>query len=264
MHRKEKRRVTTKTQRENEMKKNRRKVSYKSSIQNLDASRQASLSILLLTAIPSLVSFLAGYQVAGESGSAAYAGLLGLITITLIIAGYRILKKYPDNIVRIRHYVSKAVKGYLPEHMALLRTNENDDLLYIEQCFNSMISEMKNRQNLSVMIEHQRTMVESVGILVDKISDPLDNVRRNLMHLDLIAPMEEEHSDIVRSLKEIERIEKSLQKLMNSREMKAVQDNQEPPLSTSLAESAETESESYQPDDCTVPVRGKVHIAEAA
>lgn len=191
-----------------------------SSIKNLDASRQASLSILLLTVMPALISFFSGHYMAGQKASLPYAALLGLLAISLIIPGYMILKKYPDNITQIRNFVTEITEGYLPNHVTLQRTYESDDLRYIEQSLNTMLDEMKKQQEYRVKAEHHRTVVESVSILIEKISRPLDIIRKSLIHLDVIALMEEEHADITRCQKELEHISKDIRRLMGSKEIK--------------------------------------------
>lgn len=191
-----------------------------SSLFKLNASQQVSVSILLLTVIPSLVSFLSGRYMAGEGASLPYAALLGLLTVALVAAGYRIYKKYPDNIVQLRALVTELTEGYIPEHVVLQRAYESNDLLYIEQRFNILIQEMKRRQQESIRQECRRTMIESVSILVGKLSRPLDVIRKNLMHLDVIAPMDEEHVNIARCLKEVAHIKKDIGKIMKSRELR--------------------------------------------
>jgi len=201
--------------------KNKYKFSLKkSSFFKLDASRQASLAILLLTVIPSLTSFFAGQYMAGETASVPYAALLGLLAISLVAAGYRVYKKYPDNIIALRNYVTELTEGYIPEHVTLHKTYESNDLLYIEQSFNTLIDEMKKRQELNIQVERHRTMVESVSILVEKISRPLEVIRRSLMHLDIIALMDDEHTQITRCLKEVEHIKKSISRIMSCKELK--------------------------------------------
>lgn len=197
----------------------------KSSLFKLNPSQQMTISIALLTVIPSMVSFFTGRYVAGETVSIPYAALLGLITVALVFAGYRIYKKYPDNIAELRHFVSGMVDGVIPDHLALMKTYESNDLLYIEQSLNAMIGEMKKKQEVLVKLERHRTLTESVSILVKKISRPLRVLRSCLMKLDIIAPMDEEHIEINRCLKEVEHIRKDIKTVMNSCEMKPLRES---------------------------------------
>ncbi|MDZ8118716.1 hypothetical protein [Pontiella agarivorans] len=121
------------------------------SLRQLDALQQAKLATVLMAVVPPLAFFYIGAVRSGRVGHGLpfYAEIIAVgCTIVIAFCGYRILSKFPRNIVKIRSHIRSAVTGVLPEKFILEQTMHSDDLLYIENNLNAMLYEMNHRLSI--------------------------------------------------------------------------------------------------------------------
>ena len=67
------------------------------------------------------------------------------LTTTIAVSGFLILRKYPNNILKLRQYITTIAWGTLPERIVLDETQCSDDLKYIEDSFNILLCELRNK-----------------------------------------------------------------------------------------------------------------------
>ncbi|MDF7807534.1 hypothetical protein P4E94_08810 [Pontiellaceae bacterium B12219] len=179
-------------------------------LNSLNAVRQSEVAIVLLAVIPGLVLFYAGRH--GERLDAASPLIVPIIVLSAILcgyAGYRVLRKYPENIMALRDYISDLARGKLPESVILSETTESDDLKYIEKSFNALVVEMQKeiarakiqfeqeyklretierQQEQLVQVAHQQTMVDSIAVIYKRLDKPTEELHRQLHKLDDAMP----------------------------------------------------------------------------
>ncbi|MFA7257569.1 MAG: hypothetical protein WC047_08355, partial [Kiritimatiellales bacterium] len=125
-----------------------------------DARNQAKIATILLAVIPSLSLFYIGASAVYYTGRLTFLikFLIFVLTTAIAVTGFLILKKYPDNILKLRHYVTEIAQGTLPEKIVLADTHNSDDIKYIEENFNRILAEMKHRIEVAeeqLHIEHK-------------------------------------------------------------------------------------------------------------
>ncbi len=99
-----------------------------------------------MAVVPTLAFFYIGIlHSSGRSLPFAAELLASGCTVVLALCGYRIMCKYPKNILRIREQIQKSASGVLPEKFVLEQSVNSDDLAVIENNFNAMIDEMNHR-----------------------------------------------------------------------------------------------------------------------
>ncbi|VGO22497.1 hypothetical protein SCARR_04580 [Pontiella sulfatireligans] len=201
-----------------------------------NARRQAKIAIMLMAVVPALSSFYVGSIRSRQAeGLAFYAELIVLFcTLMAAVAGYRILRKYPESIIKLRRYVMEVATGVLPEKISLDQAGKSDDLKYIEQGFNVIVREMENRikfveERLSVeaglrkaleqrhqtllQAERHRVMVQSLGAACHHLGQPATNLGMLLFLMKERAQTNEEMDEIDAGIREVEAISAVLQKL---------------------------------------------------
>lgn len=168
----------------------------------LNARRQCEAAVVLMGIIPTMMAFYIGSQ-SGELNAVSpfITLLLMLLAIGCAFAGYRVLRKYPENIMALRVYISDMARGKLPEIVALADSAESDDLKYIEESFNALVYEMQKeiartkiqlkqelklretverQQKQLLQSEHQQTMVDSVAVIYKRLGKPTEDLHRML------------------------------------------------------------------------------------
>lgn len=166
----------------------------KASLTSYGARRQVRVAVALLAVIPILVVGFIAVSVAVPDWAQPAGVHIAVILLTLALAatGYRILRKYPENIVRLRDHLSGIARGELAREVLLLK--EEDDLAAIEKYLNMIITEMRNKMNslqdqlalarkLRAVIESQageiiaaerhRVMIESLGTACHHLGQPV-------------------------------------------------------------------------------------------
>lgn len=115
-------------------------------LRELNAVDQSKLATALMAVVPTLSFFYIGIlRVTGRGLPFVAEALASVCTVILAVSGYRIMCKFPNNIVRIRDHIEKVTKGVLPEKFVLTQSVNSDDIAFIENNFNAMLEEMNNR-----------------------------------------------------------------------------------------------------------------------
>ncbi|QBG48766.1 hypothetical protein EGM51_15660 [Verrucomicrobia bacterium S94] len=125
--------------------------SWVTSLRQLDALQQAKLATVLMAVVPPLAFFYIGAVRSGTVGHELpfYAEIIAVVcTLIIAFSGYRILSKFPRNILKIRSHIRSAATGVLPEKFILEQSTHSDDLLYIENNLNAMLYEMNHRLSI--------------------------------------------------------------------------------------------------------------------
>lgn len=201
-----------------------KKISITRPLNEQNAQSQAMIAIVLLSVIPILSFFYLGARLHGESGRSVDYSETIVFACTLLVAfcGYRILRKYPKNIINLRRYVEEIAAGSsLRQEIHLDQSECSDDLKFIEKGFNTILVELANRlkiieqkyqaearlrkaleeqQQILMHAEQHRAMVQSIGAACHHLGQPATALR---MHLFLLK----EHAH---SMEEIEEIEQSV------------------------------------------------------
>jgi len=217
----------------------------KASLTSQDARKQAKAAAVLMSIIPALaVFFIASLMYLPDKAFPLIAqiGILAFTTL-LAFAGYRIISKYPENILKLRQYIGEVAEGTLPQKIALLDTHSSDDLRYIEEKFNAILVEMRRKLTVTedqlkveqalrktieqqqqdlIQAERHRTMIQSLGAACHHIGQPATVL---CMHLDLLkkhVTSDETRAEIDDSLAAVELIRNVLKKLSLVSEFKTV------------------------------------------
>ena len=210
-----------------------------------DARNQAKIATILLAVIPSLSLFYMGTAAVYYTGSLTFLikFLIFVLTIAIAVTGFLILKKYPDNILKLRHYITEIAQGTLPEKIVLADTHNSDDIKYIEENFNRILAEMRNRieaaeeqlrieHNLKKTVEQQqqilleaerhRAMIQTLGAACHHIGQPATVLQLRLEFLQKLATNEEEIVEIAECVKAIQQISGILHQLQQVSEFRTV------------------------------------------
>jgi methyl-accepting chemotaxis protein len=207
------------------------------------AQSQALIAILLIMVIPSLSMFYVGTIYDTGQLTFPLAALIIMLTILVARLGYVILRKYPDNIMKLRQYITEIAEGTLPERITLTDTTDSDDLKYIEESFNSVLEEMRRQlamkeeqlrtehmlretveQQHQVLLEAERhrVMIQTLGAACHHIGQPATvlQVRLSLLQKFVTDAKEvEEIEGCVEAVKRIADILHQLQKISLFRTM---------------------------------------------
>ena len=209
-------------------------------LKSLNAVRQSELAVVLLAIIPGLVSFYAGrYGDSLDSSSPFIVPVIMLCALLCGYAGYRVLRKYPENIMALREYISDLARGKLPDSVILSESSESDDLKYIEKSFNALILEMQkeivrakiqfgqdhklretieNQQVQLLQVKHQQTMVNSISVICKRLDKPTEDLHRQLHQLEIAMPG---HPEIEGCLEKAHTISNTLEMIQSAKELKA-------------------------------------------
>jgi phosphoglycerate-specific signal transduction histidine kinase len=180
------------------------KMSQTLSLVSRGARYQIRIATLLLTVLPVLVlGFLVmTFFFPPGTFTATSQIALGVTAMALAISGYAILRKYPQNVVKLRHYLHHMAEGELPEKITL--ENTEDDITAIENYLNQVLSGLRNKvQTLEKQLhvtramkaaletqhqelleaERQRVMIQSLGAACHHIGQPMTVLRAQLYFL---------------------------------------------------------------------------------
>ena len=151
------------------------------------ARAQFAVGVALISIIPLLVFWY--FNLGGDFGGAG-AGVQSLVIVVFLVAmamgGYTILQKYPLNIVRLREYLERVVRGELPDQIKLLKAE--DDVAAIERCMNLVIVRLKER--LGLLQQEKKTLqqqlyqaqkMESMGMMAAGAAHDFNNMLTNIM-----------------------------------------------------------------------------------
>jgi methyl-accepting chemotaxis protein len=213
------------------------KLAKVKSLTSHNARNQAMIAILLIMVVPSLSMFYVGMTY--DKGQLTFSVLALILVLTILVArlGYVILRKYPENIMRIRQYITEIAEGALPEKIALTDTMGSDDIKYIEQNFNDVLKEMRRQleatkeqlrtehmlretvekqQQTLLEAERHRVMIQTLGAACHHIGQPATvlQVRLSLLQKTATNPRElEEIEGCVESVQRISDILHQLQRI---------------------------------------------------
>jgi predicted ribosome quality control (RQC) complex YloA/Tae2 family protein len=139
-----------------------------------DARNQAKIATILMAVIPALSLFYIGMSTFSDTDYLPLSVklLIFILSLTLAATGFLILRKYPDNILKLRQYITELAKGTLPDKIILKDTQNSDDIKYIEESFNLVLAEMQRRIETAkeqLRIEHQlkKTIEQQQQALLD-------------------------------------------------------------------------------------------------
>lgn len=182
------------------------------SLTSSGARVQFAIGVALVSIIPLLVF----WYLTSESGSPEGLSFDGqtvaviLILVALGVSGYTILRKFPVNIVRLRFYLERIIRGELPDHVKLLRAE--DDINAVEQCLNLLLQQLRERLELlqtekkSLQEQlYQAQKMESLGVMAAGIAHDFNNILLGILtHVELLSEDAPEEPAFRQGLKEIE------------------------------------------------------------
>lgn len=215
------------------------------SLTTCDARNQAKVATILMAVIPALSLFYIGMTTFSDSDSLPFLAKLLVFVLTLILAitGFLILRKYPENIVKLRQYITEISRNTLPEKIVLLDTESCDDLQYIEDNFNLVLEEMRHRvaeaedqlrieQSLRETVEQQhqtlmeaerhRVLIQTLGAACHHIGQPAAILQMRMDLLQKLVIDEAEMEEIKGCIAAVERISDILQQLQRVSEFTSV------------------------------------------
>ena len=206
------------------------------SLATRDARYQTRIAIVLMSIIPLLVTMLMVLFMYLPGIVLSFGGraVIILSTTSLAFSGYHLIRKYPENIIKLRRYIVDVAEGTLPDRVDLLDVKASDDIRFIEDGFNAVLAEMHNQidlvehqlivekelrktietqqQNL-IFAEQHRTMVQSLGTACHHIGQPATVLGMHLYLMKEHAKTEEARAEIDECMKDLELIGEVLEKL---------------------------------------------------
>lgn len=220
------------------------------SLGTLDARTQAKIAIVLMAVIPSLTLFYLG-TVIGTSSSAFTTPMLLLIvllTASVAVPGFMILRQYPENILKLRAYITEISCGVLPEKIELVNTQSSDDIKYIESNFNRILDTLRKRiqqteeqlrieQRLRKKVEDQQTtlleaerhrvMIQTLRAACHHIGQPATVLQLRMEFLEKFVTGDEEMEEFrgcVKAVLSISEVLHKLQQISNFRTVPYIQE----------------------------------------
>jgi len=203
---------------------------------------QLKIAIALITVVPLLgVGFIALTNFTDLSYSLWTQGSVTGFGAVLAGIGYMMLRRYPDNLERLRDYLRDIARGTLPEKVNLLEMTE--DVNAIEGYLNTIIDGLREkieqleeqlrvskqlrttveRQSAELVeAERQRVMVESLGAACHHIGQPATVLRMyvSLLRDEAQDPQMREKLDAC--VASVEKISEILDKLRHIGEYRTV------------------------------------------
>lgn len=215
------------------------------SLTRCDAANQVKIAALLMAVIPALSLFYLGMSTFEQPVYLPFLikALILAINVILVGGGFLILRKYPDNILKLRQYITEIAKGMIPDKIVLADTKNSDDLRYIEENFNNILTELRNRidtaekqlqteQHLRETIEQQqkslldaerhRVMIQTLGAACHHIGQPATVLQVRLEFLRNLATDKKEIAEIECCVAAIQQISGILHQLQKVSEFRTV------------------------------------------
>ena len=172
------------------------------------------ITLILTVVLPFLAFILVVLSAVFPSGAFPIASqiALAIITLTLSLSGFVLLRRYPKNTLRLREYLEHMARGELPEKVTL--REDEDDIAAIEHCLNVILEEMRSRmealrrqlersQEMRETIqsqakeileaERQRVMLQSLTAACHHIGQPATVLRAHLGMMKKHAPPDKVH-----------------------------------------------------------------------
>lgn len=208
-----------------------------------NARSQTKIAIVLTVVIPALALFYMGMIYDKSRLTFPAIALVLVLTIQIARLGYVVLKKYPDNIMKIRKYITEVAEGTLPEKIALTDTMDSDDLRYIEENFNNVLVEMRRQiaaseellriehmlrktveeqQQTLLEAERHRVMIQTLGAACHHIGQPATVLQIRLGFLEEIATDEKQIKEIKGCIIAMQTISDILHQLQRISEFRTV------------------------------------------
>lgn len=207
----------------------------KTSLRTQSVGRQVRMAVVLMSLMPALAFLYIGIALSDMDSSFLLPSLIVVAcTGVAAICGWRILRTYLKNIVRLRQYVADIAGGTFTEPIHLYRSHESDDLRSIEESLNIILNELECRiklvedklkvesglrkaleQQHQVLLEAERhrVMLQSLGAACHYVGQPATALRLRLHLMRERASTMDELNEIDASIRDVEAIEKILRKL---------------------------------------------------
>ncbi len=139
---------------------------------------QFAVAIVLMSLIPlALLVFLIVEVIPNNSLPTDALNLIALWAFVLAFLGWRLLVKYPINIIRLRRYLDALAKGEIPRQINIEKGES--DLFAIEQNMNRIILQteerihtLENHMQILLETERQRVLLESLGAACHHLGQP--------------------------------------------------------------------------------------------
>ena len=209
------------------------------------AHKQVEIALALMAVIPALSLFYIGMMIGSDASYLNFASMVFILLSMVMVAvpGFLILRKYPDNIQKLRKYVTDIAEGTLPETIRLVDAQSSDDIKYIEDNFNIILNEMKNKvrvveeqlrrehtlretveqqQQTLVEAERHRTMIQTLGAACHHIGQPATVLQVRMDLLRNLATSPEEVEEIEGCVKAVQSITDVVHQLQRVSEFRTV------------------------------------------
>jgi phosphoglycerate-specific signal transduction histidine kinase len=198
------------------------------------ARYQIQVATVLMGIIPLLVACFFALTLCSPSGFASWIGLavVGGLTFLLAASGYALLRKYPANVLKLRHYLRQIAEDELPEKIVL--DNSEDDIRAIENDLNRILVAARKKvqlletqlettralqatlaaqQRALLAAERQRVMIHSLGAACHHIGQPATVLRAHLHFLKNQTVAPHELGEIAECERAVEAIAEVLERL---------------------------------------------------
>lgn len=195
---------------------------------------QIQVATVLMGVIPLLVVCFFALSVYSPAGMPSFVGqvVIGGLTFLLAASGYALLRRYPENIIKLRQYLRQIAAGELPEKIAL--DQSEDDIRAIEDYLNQVLVALRNKVQLLeqqlqlsremktaletqqqdlLAAERHRVMIQSMGAACHHIGQPTTLLRTNLYFLKSQASTPRERGMVAECEQAVEAIVEVLEKL---------------------------------------------------
>ncbi|MGE4490466.1 MAG: hypothetical protein AB7E95_13070 [Kiritimatiellales bacterium] len=209
------------------------------------ARNQVKIALALVAVIPALSLFYIGMLVGSNASYLTFPTVVLVILSTVLVAtpGFLILRKYPDNILKLKQYITDIARGTLPDKIQLVNTNSSDDIKYIEDSFNTVLEEMRHRiqsaedqlkrehtlretiqqqQQTLLEAERHRAMIQTLGAACHHIGQPATVLQMRMDLLRNLATNKEEKEDIEGCVEAVQQITEILHQLQRVSEFRTV------------------------------------------
>ena len=210
-----------------------------------NAQTQVKITIVLMSIIPSLSLFYLGNVIGSNENHVSALNLIIIILLTFsgAVPGFLFLKKYPNNIPKLRKYITDIAEGTLPDKTALVDAQNLDDIQYIEDRFSLVLNEMRYRIKLTedqlrisnalrstverqqqalLEAERHRAMMQTLGAACHHIGQPATVLQIRLGFLRKLSANKEELEEIDECVTAIQTIADILQQLRQVSEFRTV------------------------------------------